>query len=279
MEYFNTNAFILGSLLFACLYLSNIIYSLFCIYHKIKIIEFSLFFNPWFSLHSEKIMGTKFSLGWLPLGGFIKPLGMTTDEEEKNKISQSDLPFAFFNKPKYLKTIFDLVPWFIYVFAFTLAFILFENFTELIGEFKNVINYLIEAFTTMFSGNTERDKFIITTKELIADKNIVLFGFMLLTFVMLLFTPLTTIMNWFSNDEKNKSTIQKALGFIFTIGIFWLILWKIPKFIFSFFTLSQSLIYVFSFFIGMFSIGLVCYFTTLFVIKNISQNLNDNKAK
>jgi hypothetical protein len=131
----------------------------------------------------------------------------------------------------------------------------------------------------MFSGNTEKSKFIITTKEVIADKNIVLFGFMLLTFVMLLFTPLTTIMNWFLNDEKNKSKIQKALGFILTIGIFWLILWKIPKFIFSFFTFSQSLIYVFGFFIGMFSIGLVCYFTTLFVIKNISQNLNDSKAK
>ncbi|MFA5431607.1 MAG: hypothetical protein WC319_01840 [Candidatus Paceibacterota bacterium] len=279
MEYFNINAFILGSLLFACLYLSNIIFSLFCIYHKIKIIEFSLFFNPWFSLHNEKVMGTKFSLGWLPFGGFIKPLGMITDEEEKNKISQSDLPFAFFNKPKYLRTIFNLVPWFIYIFAFTLAFFLFTNFTDIIGEFKNVINYLIEAFTTMFSGNAEKGKFIITTKEVIADKNIVLFGFMLLTFVMLLFTPLTAIMNWFSNDKKNKSKIQKIFGFILTIGIFWLILWKIPIFIFSFFTFSQSLIYVISFFIGMFSIGLVCYFTTLFVIKNISQNLNDSKAK
>lgn len=224
-------------------------------------------------------MGTKFSLGWLPLGGFIKPLGMSMDEEEKNKISQSNLPFAFFNKPKYLRTIFDLVPWFIYVFVFALTFILFANFADLIGGFKNLINYLIEAFSTMFSGDTEKSKFIITTKKFIAEKNIVLFGFILLTFVMLLFTPLTAIINRLSNDEKNKSKIQKVLGFILTIGVFWLILWKIPKFIFSFFTLSQSLIYVFNFFIGMFSIGLVCYFTTLFVVKNISQNLNDNRAK
>ena len=224
-------------------------------------------------------MGTKFSLGWLPLGGFIKPLGMTIDEEEKNKISQSNLPFAFFNKPKYLRTIFDLVPWLIYVFVFAFTFILFVNFTDLIGGFKNLMNYLIEALSTMFSGNTEKSKFIITTKKFIAEKNIVLFGFILLTFVMLLFTPLTAIMNWLSNSEKNKSKIQKVLGLFLTIGLFWLFLWKIPKFIFSFFTLSQSLIYVFSFLIGMFSIGLVCYFTTLFVLKNISQNLNDNRAK
>jgi len=279
MEYFSINAFMLGTLLFACLYLSNIIYSLFCIFHKIKIIEFSLFFNPWFSLHNETVMGTKFLLGWLPLGGYIKPLGMTTDEKEKNKISQSDLPFAFFNKPKYLQTIFNLVPWFIYILAFAISFIWFANFTNLISEIKNVVNYIIEAFITMFSGDAEKEKFINATKEISNGRNIVVFGFMLLTFVMLLFTPITGILNWFSNDDKNKSKIQKGIGFVITIGIFWIIFWKLPKFIFSFFTYSQSIIYILSFFIGMFSVGLAFYFATLFVVKNISQNLIDNKVK
>jgi hypothetical protein len=275
MEYLNINAFILGSLFFACSYLSITVYSLFCIYHKIKIIEYSLFYNPWFSLHSEKVMGTKFLLGWLPLGGSIKPLGMTTDEEERRKISQSDLPFAFFNKPKYLRTIFDLVPWFIYVFVFAFSFILFAKFADLIGEFKNIINYIIEAFTAIFLENAEKSEFVNTTIKVIDGRSIALFGFMIWTFLMLLLIPFMAIINWTSNGEKNKSKFQTALGFILTIGICWVILWKIPKFIFSFLTISQSLIYVFSFLIGVFVIGIASYFTTLFVIKNVSQNLND----
>ena len=64
-----------------------------------------------------------------------------------------------------------------------------------------------------------------------------------------------------------------------TIVIIWFIIWKIPRFIFSFFSFSQSLVYFGSFLVGMFSVGLVCFFTTLFVVKNTSQNLNDNKVK
>jgi len=279
MEYFSTNAFILGAMLFACLYLSNVLYSLFCIFFKIKILEFSIFYNPWFSIHHEKILGTNFSLGWLPIGGFIKPLGMTTDEEEKNKISQLDLPFAFFNKPQYLKTIFNLVPWFIYIFAFALAFIIFENNTNLIGAFKSLSNYQIETFSAIFSGESEKENFIISSKKILANKSIVLFAFIQLIFVMLLFIPMTSILNWYSNDKINKSKFHKAIGYMINIGILWLVLWKIPKFIFSFFTLAQSLIYILSFTIGMFSSGLVFYFTTMFIIKNIAQNFKDGKIE
>lgn len=277
MEYFSINSFLLGTLFGICIYFSNLIFSLLCIFYNIKIIEFSLFYNPKFSLHKESIAGTNFTLGWMPLGAYIKPLGMIPDEDEISKISESDLPYAFFNKPKYLRTIFSLVPWFIYIFAFTIAFIWFANFTNLISELKNVINYLIEAISSMFSGGAKNENFVNLTKEISAGKNNVVFGFMLLTFTMILATPLTNIFNWLINEEKRKLKIEIVLGFIFTIGVLWLIFWKIPRFIFSFFTFSQSVIYILSFFIGMFSIGLTLFFTTLFIVKNISQNLNDNR--
>ena len=131
----------------------------------------------------------------------------------------------------------------------------------------------------MFSDNVQtRANFIESTKHIIDGKNIVVFGFALLVIVMLLLTPITLIMNWFSDDAK-KNKIQKALGFIITIGILWFIIWKIPKFVFSFFTISQSIVYFGSFLIGMFSVGLVFFYTTLFVVKNISQNLNTGKVK
>lgn len=279
MEYFSINAFYLGMLLFACLFLSNVLYSLICLIWKIKIVEFGIFSNAWFALYNEQVLGTKFILGWLPLGSHIRPLGMIADEDEKKKINQSDLPFAFFNKPKYLKTVFSLVPWFIYILAFSIAMVLFSGLDNLISEFKIIFNYITNAFMTMFADDTSRNDFVKTTKAITTDKNIVIFGFILLSFVMLLFTPIMTIINWFSNDEKAKSKIQKAFAWIVTIGIFWLILWKIPKFVFSFFTTSQNLIYVLSFFIGVFAVGLLFFFSTLFIVKNISQNLSDNKLQ
>ncbi len=278
MEYLNFNAFYLGTLLFACLYISNLVYSLLCIFWRIKIVEFSLFFSPWFSLYNEKILETKFILGWLPLGGHIKPLGMATDDKEKLQIESKDLPNAFFNKPKYLQSLFRSVPWIIYLLALVISISVLSN-SGLVNGFGDIVNYVIKAFNTMFSGNAGREQFILQTKEIIDGKNIVLFGFTLLVLVMLLFTPITPILNWFSNDENKKSKIQKIIGFIGTIFIFWLMLWKIPKFVFSFFTLSQSLIYILSFFVGMFFVGLIFFFATLFVVKSIAQSLNYNNLE
>jgi hypothetical protein len=265
--YFSINSFLLGTLFGSCVYFSNLIFSLLCIIYNIKIIEFSLFYHPKFSLHNERVAGTNFILGWLPLGASIKPLGLGMNEEEIIKMCESELPNAFFNKPKYQRAVFSLVPFCIYIFAFTIAFIWFANFTNLIGQLANVIDYMIEAFTTMFSGDIKNGNFIATTKAVIANKNIVLFSTMLLTFVILLLTPLTAIMKWFINEEKNHSQMQNAVGFTLTIAICWLILWKIPKFIFYFFSFSQSVRYVSSFIVGIFSTCLVCYFTTFFITK------------
>lgn len=278
MQYFNSNAFLLGILLFGCLYISNLVYSLICLFWKIKIVEFSLFFNPWFSLYNQKVLGTKFILGWLPLGGYIKPLGMSTDDVEKKQIESKDLPNAFFNKPKYLRTLFRSVPWIIYLLALVISIFIISN-SNVVSGIKDIASYVIQAFQTMFSNNAEREQFILKTKEIIDGKNIVVFAFTMLALLMLLFTPVTSLLNWFSNDENKKNIIQKAIGFIATIFIFWLMFWKIPKFVFSFFTLSQSLIYILNFFIGMFSVGLVFFFTTLFVVKSVSQNLRNNNFK
>ena len=82
MEYFSVNAFYLGMLLFACMFMSNVFYSLICLIWKVKIIEFGIFSYTWYK---EKVLGTEFILGWLPLGSHIRPLGMLADDDEKAK--------------------------------------------------------------------------------------------------------------------------------------------------------------------------------------------------
>jgi hypothetical protein len=278
MQYFSTNAFYLGMLLFACLFISNILYSLICLIWNIKIVEFVLFSNVWFALHKEKIMGTEFILGWLPFSSHIKPLGMAANDEDKAKIHQDELPFAFFNKPKYLQKIFRFIPWMIYISVALISIVILST-SSVSSEIANIANYTVETFKTMFSDSSmARQEFVTTTKEITDGKNVVVFAFAMLILVMLILMPVTLIMNWISSEEK-KNKLQKALGFAATILILWFILWKIPKFIFSFFSVSQNIIYISSFFVGMFLAGLVFYFSTLFVVKNISQSLNESKVK
>lgn len=277
MQYFNLNAFYLGILFFVCLFISNIIYSLICLIWKIKIEEFGLFASPWFSLHKERIMGTEFILGWLPFSSHIKPLGMIENNEVKSKINPSDLPKAFFNKPKYLQKLLRFAPLVVYLIA-ALTAILFNATLSIENEFTTIGTYISDSLKTMFSDNYQsRGNFTVSTWKIIDGKNITVFGFTLLTIVMVLLTPITLVTNWLSNDDK-KNKFQKVLGMLITISSFWFIFWKIPKFIFSFFTISQSIIYLSSFLIGMFFVGLIFFYTTLFVVKNISQNLNTGKV-
>lgn len=278
MDYIHINSFILGTICFALLFLSNVVNYLLCIYNKIKINKFTVFFNPWFSFHKENIGGIKFSLGWLPLGCYVKILGMKADDEEKKKFSDSELPFTFFTKPKYFRTLFSLIPWLIFVVAFFLSLILYTRVNGFGNGLKNIIEFIILAFKTMFENEGMRDAFVDLTKEITTDKNIILFDFLLLTFYMVIMIPISLLLEWF-NDENTKSKIRKVLGYILTIGGFWILFWKIPKFVFSFFEFDQSIIFILSFIIGLFSIGLVCYFVTLFLVKTFFYKLHVMKEQ
>ena len=272
MEHLSMNAFKLGTLLFLCLYLSNLLYSLIGALYKIKILEFSIFFNPWFSIHKKTVKGINFILGWLPFGGYVKLLGMTEDEEEQKLISQSDLPYAFFTKPKYLKSIFKAVPYFIFLFSFIVAFLIFNEFSNISNALTSLLNYIKIGFFEVISTKATNNDFSVLTNEFRRSKNIVLFSFMIMTFIFFLLSPITNILNWFSNSENKKSTFQKIFGFAITILLMWFYFWKLPKFIFSFFTLKQDLFYFLSFLLGMFFSGLFFYFITLLFSKYILQN-------
>ena len=269
MEYFSAKAFLLGALLFSFLFLSNIIYSLFCYIFKIKIVEFGIFANAWFSLYTKNILGTNFILGWLPFSCHIKPLGgMIDDEEERKKIKSEDLPYTFFNKPKYLQTIFRSVPWILYLLVLDISILIVYN-SNVVSGISDLTKYFVKSLQTMFGDNSERAQFILMTKEIILGKSLLLFSFSLLMLVMLILTSITIINGWVLNYKLNKSKIPELVGYAIYILLFWFILWKIPKFVFSFFTLYQSLIYISSFIVGLFSVGVVFFFITLFVAKNV----------
>jgi len=83
----------------------------------IKVEKFYLFFDPWFSLASWKPKprktprldkngnpratwrDTRYGLGWLPLGGYVKIAGMIDESMDKEQIAQPAKPWEFRSKP------------------------------------------------------------------------------------------------------------------------------------------------------------------------------------
>ena len=75
MTLINNNGFILGVLLMSVMYGIHTAYCLLCMIYRIRILQFSFLFAPFFKLHRRVVNGVEFTLGWLPLGGYVKPLG------------------------------------------------------------------------------------------------------------------------------------------------------------------------------------------------------------
>jgi hypothetical protein len=277
MAYFNINAFYLGVLISAIACLTSLIYCLICIIWGIKILEATLFASPWFSIFKQKILGTDFKLGWIPTGSSISPLGYLDDQEERSKINPSDRPSALFSKPKFVKYLFALTPVSIYFLSFVI--ISLSQF-DLVDGTSNIFNFIFNAIKEMFTGNGNRADFIIYTKKILVGKNHVLFSYLVIDILLLVYSIPVLFLNFiYSSDkisEKSKERLQ--ILFFLSAGLFalWIMVWKIPKFMLSFFTLTQSLIYLFSFIAGLFTLGFVFFFTSVFIIKSIAQNLNYN---
>ncbi len=83
----------------------------------IKVEKFYLFFDPWFSLASWKPKSrktpkldknghpratwrdTRYGIGWIPLGGYVKIAGMIDESMDKEQMAQPAKPWEFRSKP------------------------------------------------------------------------------------------------------------------------------------------------------------------------------------
>ena len=75
---------------------------------KIRVEQFYIFFNPWFSLYKRKIGETKYGIGWLPLGGYVSLAGMIDESIDKEQIEQmksEPQPWEFCSKPAWQRLI------------------------------------------------------------------------------------------------------------------------------------------------------------------------------
>lgn len=274
-QYFSYDAFYLGGLFFSFIIISILINGLVCIISRTKIRELSIFYNYKFFLHKEIIFGSTFILGWLPLGGYVKPLGMNTSDNVKQEIPKEDLPFCAFNKPKWVKIIFKTTNWMVLIISLIVSFILQNKANDIGADIVIIGKYLLVAFQSIFMDELANEKLSILTREIITNRNIVFFAYMILLLIYLIITPFMKIMVWFTYSEIKKSPNKVLIFFsgLITVFTLWLLLWKFPKFIFSFFSLKQNLIYMINFLCGIITMGIISFGGILFVLKNIPLHL------
>jgi regulator of sigma E protease len=74
-------------------------------YFKMRVDKFFIFFDPWFNLGSKKIGDTKYGLGWLPLGGYVKIAGMIDESMDKEQLKQEPKEWEFRSKSTFARLI------------------------------------------------------------------------------------------------------------------------------------------------------------------------------
>ncbi|MBO5733048.1 MAG: RIP metalloprotease RseP [Alistipes sp.] len=75
---------------------------------KIRVEQFYIFFNPWFSLYKRKVGDTVYGIGWLPLGGYVSLAGMIDESIDKKQVEdmkQPAQPWEFRSKPAWQRLI------------------------------------------------------------------------------------------------------------------------------------------------------------------------------
>ncbi|MCF6407287.1 hypothetical protein L3C95_30615 [Chitinophaga filiformis] len=235
-----------------------------------KIIEFSIFLNPFFSLLKKEINGSTYQLGWLPTGAYIKPLGML--KEDLGSIAREELPFSFFNKSRTKQMLFRLIPSLVWLFVLLLSLCTLKGPGNILQSTAEMLYYILVAIKTMF-GLSAANELVMRTNNMLIDKNIISFALILLISIFLVLTSLSKIMSIYSRNGKNINWLIKLPGVIITIFGVYLTFWKIPTFVFSFFSFHQNVSYILSFTLGLYLIGSLVFILAMILVKLTTSNL------
>jgi len=100
-------------------------------YFKTKVEKFYLFFNPGFSLFKKQIGETEYGIGWLPLGGYVKIVGMIDESFDTEQMAQVPQPWEFRSKPAWQRLIIMVAGVFV---NFVLGIILFSMILMIWGR-------------------------------------------------------------------------------------------------------------------------------------------------
>jgi hypothetical protein len=263
---FNYNAFILGALAVTAIYGSNVFCCALCRLYNIRIMEFSVFLSSGFRIHRANVAGIDFSLGWLPIGSYIKPLGMAANAEERSQIAPEDQPYAFFNKPGYLRIVFLLASPATMAILFLITYIIGIT-TSAVPPMDALFNYMINGARAMFTSQVSHEAFAAQTQQILQGNSAVMIAFLILLVVFLVVNTGPLLSQLFSSTDGEVTGARRIVMMVAMIAFMWLAFWKIPMFIFSFFSWQQNILYVTDCLLGLLMAGVAAYFMTIAVVR------------
>lgn len=263
---FSYNAFILGALAITAIYGSNVFHCVLCRLYNVRIMEFSVFFSSGFSIHRAKVAGIDFILGWVPFGSYVKPLGLAANAEERSRIAPEDQPYAVFNKPAYLRIVFLLGS------PVTIAVLFFTTYiigiaTSAVPPMDAFFNYMADGVRAMFTSQVSHEAFAAQTQQILQGNSAVMIAFLILLVVFYVINIGPLVSQLLSSADGEVTGVRRIVMMATMIVFMWLALWKIPMFIFSFFSWQQNIMYVTACLLGLFIAGVVAYFLTIAVVR------------
>lgn len=266
MNVFNFKLIILGSLIAFFLFFCNLLFLFLCFLFRIRVLKFSMFLSPGFSLYDKKIGQTNFTLGWIPISSFVDIFGKTSDIEEQRNISEQDLPFAFFTKRLYKKIIILFAPSIVYSSIGILCSFLILKAQNDLWSLDYVFRYFEEAFKAMFGNKNDVLQFKMLSNKYALENNIIVFTYFLFSCTLLFCSLFDNLMNCLRlglPDSKIKNVITILLMFLPVIFV----MWKIPALIFEYYTAIEILRYLIDFFLGMLLFGSILFLINIFGLK------------
>ena len=148
---------------------------------KVRVEKFSLFFDPWFALakFKPKHSHTQYTLGWLPLGGYVKIAGMIDESMDKEQMKRPVQPWEFRAKPAWQRLLIMLggvlVNFFLAFFIYAMVLFTWGNSYVPVENMTNGFKFNKEAKSYGFKDgdviiSSDKGKFVsFDSSESIGD--------------------------------------------------------------------------------------------------------------
>ncbi len=175
----------------------------------------------------------------MPFGSYVKPLGMAANAEERSRIAPEDQPYAFFNKPGYLRIIILLGS------PVTIAVLFFTTYiigiaTSAVPPMDAFFNYIVDGVRAMFTSQVSHEAFAAQTQQILQGNSVVMIAFLILLVVFYVLNIGPLVSQLLSSADGEVTGARRIVMIAAMLVSMWLALWKVPVFIFSFFFLAAK---------------------------------------
>jgi hypothetical protein len=254
MNWFNITAFDAGLLLFACICLQNMVMVFLCSRFGVPIGKCAVLIDI-FGKHfyKTKIRNTILVVGILPLGGYLKPLWKGSGADAYNEGHPEHK-----KKKLHERIIIEQSVYGIWLFFILIGlFFLFPG-KGYAASLNTLLNFFGSAIKALFSGS-HNDGFRQSAITFFENAKILPALICLPGLMHLCIWPVQLINGeWFEASKIYKT--GKYLLIPVLLLLLYIIGWKLPVLVFSFFETGEIAAVLISFFLGVYAAGILAFF-------------------